>query len=117
MVSVPSLPWHSKMTHASIRLRDSTNQVAPYLPLLPESPSLQILVRGLIQRQASCLLSDPWANAFKEHPGSPDSQWAFGDQVKPPVSDLVFESKFELDSLAAFLKVSILFSLFKNYTN
>ena len=87
------------------RLRDSTNQVAPYLPLLNQSPELKDLVKGLIARQARCIVSDPWANAFKEHPDSANSEWAFADEVKPRVSDLVFECKFELDSLAAFLKV------------
>ena len=87
------------------RLRDSTNQVAPYLPLLSQSFALRDLIKGLIARQVKCLLSDPWANAFKKNAQGPTSEWAFADDVTPPVSELVFECKFELDSLAAFFKV------------
>ena len=91
-------------------LRDSTNQVAPYMPLLNFDEKLKQMILGLIHRQAKCILSDPWANAFKEKPDGPVSQWAFDDTVKPPVSNLVFESKFELDSLAAFLKVTLFYT-------
>ena len=87
-------------------LRDSTNQCAPYMPLLNVSNNLKDMIKGLVSRQAKCIISDVWANAFKENPSGPDSEWAFADVVKPPVSDLVFESKIELDSLAAFLKLS-----------
>jgi meiotically up-regulated gene 157 (Mug157) protein len=87
-------------------LRDSTNQCAPYMPLLSMSNNLKDMIKGLIARQAKCIISDVWANAFKENPSGQISEWAYADVVKPQVSDLVFESKFELDSLAAFLKIS-----------
>lgn len=87
-------------------LRDSTNQCAPYMPLIAVSNNLKEMIKGLISRQVKCIRSDVWANAFKENASGPNSEWAYGDTVKPPVSELVFESKFELDSLAAFLKLS-----------
>src|SRR5579871_324062 len=68
-------------------LRDSTNQMWPYLPLVDEDPELQNLFIGLINRQAGCVLTDPYANAFER-------------------SLQVWERKLELDSLASFLRLS-----------
>ena len=76
------------------------------MPLLSLSNNLKDMIKGLISRQAKCILSDVWANAFKSSPKGPNSEWAYGDKVTPHISDLVFECKFELDSLAAFIKLS-----------
>ena len=75
-------------------LRDSTAQVWPYLPLVPEDPQLQDLIRGVITRQNRCILIDPYANAFNKEPG--ESQWKDDlTEMKPELH----ERKWEIDSL------------------
>jgi hypothetical protein len=76
-------------------LRDSSAQVWPYLPLMKEDPRLQQLIAGVINRQAGCILLDPYANAFykDEHQ---KSQWQSDrTEMKPGVH----ERKWEVDSL------------------
>ncbi len=75
-------------------LRDSTAQVWPYLPFVPEDPRLQDLIRGVIARQNRCILIDPYANAFNKEPG--ESQWKDDlTEMKPELH----ERKWEIDSL------------------
>lgn len=84
-------------------LRDSTNQVLPYIPYAPEDADLQVLLEGLIARQAKSVLIDPFANAFNFKPNGQGHQ---SDQRTPPMGPAVFEGKYEIDSLCAFLKLS-----------
>ena len=75
-------------------LRDSTAQVWPYLPLVPEDPRLQDLIKGVIARQNRCIIIDPYANAFNKEPG--ESQWKDDlTEMKPELH----ERKWEIDSL------------------
>jgi uncharacterized protein len=76
-------------------LRDSSAQVWPYLPLMPEDPQLQQLIAGVINRQTRCILLDPYANAFYKDE-TKVSEWKsdFTD-MKPGVH----ERKWEVDSL------------------
>ena len=75
-------------------LRDSSAQVAPYVPLARGDAGLKRLIAGLIRRQATCMLIDPYANAFNE-----TASGAGHTTDLPPQHPQVWERKFELDSL------------------
>lgn len=95
-------------------LRDSSNQMQSYLPLLNNSAannSIASLYRGVINLQARYLLTSPFCNSFQPpvESGIPpaDNSAASDDVVVPPYNNAsVFECKYELDSLAAFLEIS-----------
>ena len=76
-------------------LRDSSAQVWPYLPLCKEDEDLKQLIKGVINRQVKCILSDPYANAFykNEHKQSP---WK-NDRTQ--MHRGIHERKWEVDSL------------------
>src|SRR5579859_6965995 len=77
-------------------LRDSSAQVWPYLSLCKDDKDLQRLVRGVIHRQAKCVLKDPYANAFYKDE-TKVSEWKKTDltDMKPGIH----ERKWEIDSL------------------
>lgn len=82
-------------------LRDSAAQVWPFLPLAREDEALRGLLEGLLRRQAKSVLLDPYANAFYREP-------VFGEW-KDDLTEMrpgVHERKWELDSLAYFLRLS-----------
>lgn len=92
-------------------IRDSTNQLLPYLAFAPSDQALQNLILGAVNIQASQLLYDPYANAFLPPEDAPihmdGDMPSRSDEVYPLYDpQRVWESKYELDSLAAFLKLS-----------
>jgi hypothetical protein len=83
-------------------LRDSSAQVWPYLPLMHEDPQLQQLIAGVINRQARCVLKDPYANAFYKNENKV-SEW------KSDLTDMqpgVHERKWEVDSLCYTIRLA-----------
>ncbi len=75
-------------------LRDSTAQVWPYLQFAGEDKKLKTLLAGVVNRQARCILIDPYANAFNY--AATGSQWETDrTQMKPELH----ERKWEIDSL------------------
>ncbi len=94
-------------------LRDSANQMQSYLSLLKanaSTSSLASLYRGVINLQARYILSAPHCNSFQPPVESglpPTRNQELPDNFSPPVSNTtIFECKYELDSLAAFLEIS-----------
>lgn len=95
-------------------LRDSANQMQSYVPVLKadsSADSIASLYRGVINLQSRYILTDPYCNSFQppveSNVSASVNSAASSDTVKPTYSNLtVFECKYELDSLAAFLEVS-----------
>lgn len=75
-------------------LRDSSAQVWPYVPLAANDEPLRKLIAGVINRQAKCILLDPYANAFLD--GNEISEWKSDITIMKPG---VHERKWEVDSL------------------
>ena len=70
-------------------IRDSTNQVAPYIRLARNDNSLWCLLLGVLNRQAKCLSRDVYANAFKFNDNTTaDHLWG-SDKTDPPMSAYV----------------------------
>ncbi|KAK2808040.1 hypothetical protein FQN50_005122 [Emmonsiellopsis sp. PD_5] len=87
-------------------LRDSTNQLTQYQSLAKKDPNIENLILGAINTQAEFVLQSPYCNAFQPPPPSgleptPSTQQ---DTVHPAYEpSVIFECKYELDSLANFL--------------
>ncbi|KAA0146172.1 hypothetical protein FNF31_01766 [Cafeteria roenbergensis] len=97
-------------------LRDSANQVAPYMRFVSQDSGLFSLISGLVRRQARQVLVDPYANAHQLE-GSPPSPHtddststpAFAGTRVGAMGPTIFERKFEIDTLANFLHLSASF--------
>lgn len=101
-------------------LRDSASQLYSYLSFLsPHNAegndnidSLNSLWRGLINSHARYILISPYCHAFQPPPESgvsPTHNGAYSQNNPQPGYDpkKVFDCKWELDSLASFLQVSV----------
>ncbi|KAK4162113.1 hypothetical protein QBC43DRAFT_322370 [Cladorrhinum sp. PSN259] len=95
-------------------LRDSASQIYSYLPLLEASQdpdSLASLWRGLINSHSRYIVISPYCHSFqppRESGIQPTPNGANNvNHPKPSFDpDLVFDCKWELDSLASFLQIS-----------
>ena len=87
---------------AAMWLRDSTNQVWPYLALASGDANLMDLFRGLINRQAACVRIDPYANSFYRDSSETGEWQSDHTEMRPGVH----ERKYELDSLCAVLRLA-----------
>ena len=75
-------------------LRDSSAQVMQYLFFANECPSVRKLIIGLLKKQFTYILIDPYANAFNREANGNGHVYDLDKQ-----SAWVWERKFELDSL------------------
>lgn len=98
-------------------LRDSTNQILPYLQFARKDSKLKTLIQGLIIRQAKSVLLDPYANAFlpdqgawpAPHADDITTTRAFAGTRSNAMLPGIFERKYELDSLCSVLHLSSLY--------
>ena len=84
-------------------LRDSTAQVKPYLALAKEDEVLRQTILGLVERQFSFILLDPYANAFNQAPNGRGHQT---DHTE--LNPWIWERKYEVDSLCYPLQLAYL---------
>lgn len=75
-------------------LRDSAAQVRPYLYFCDQNQRLSDLIAGVLKRQITYILHDPYANAFNKECNGNGHQ----DDLTQ-MTDLVWERKYEVDSL------------------
>ena len=106
-------------------LRDSTNQVLPYMELnfFQFDHHLQNMIIGLIQQQTRFILKDPYANAHYLSDQLPSERFdspAISPNVETDITSKpgyastrinamvagIYERKYELDTLCSFLKLS-----------
>ncbi|KAI9305044.1 hypothetical protein BJ944DRAFT_265875 [Cunninghamella echinulata] len=93
-------------------IRDSTNQILPYISFIGNDEALKKLLLGVIFTQASFLEYDPYANAFLKpwYAKNAQDHASMGrllDKVIPQYdAQFVWESKYELDSFGHFFQLS-----------
>eukprot|EP00940_MAST-03C_sp_MAST-3C-sp2_P002414 g2414.t1 len=103
-------------------LRDSQNQVLPYLRFAAKEPDgIGALVRGLIRRHVASVLLDPYANSFQFSPediACDAGAWLVDNTTKrDPVTGErvnamrvgVHQRKWEMDSLLSILRLGRLY--------
>lgn len=95
-------------------LRDSMNQVLPYMSFAKKDSNLQQMLAGLVRQQTLLILADPYANAHSlpniagPSPNVNDQTTfpGFGPSRSNAMVPGIYERKYELDSLCSFLKLS-----------
>ncbi|AMR31685.1 Tat pathway signal protein [Mucilaginibacter sp. PAMC 26640] len=83
-------------------LRDSSAQVWPYIAFINKDAELKNLVAGVINHQATCILRDPYANAFYDDPNKVSEWQSDVTDMKPGLH----ERKWEIDSLCYPIRLS-----------
>lgn len=76
-------------------LRDSSAQLRPYIFLAAEDERMRELICRVIRTQISCILHDPYANAFNQNA---DGR-GHGATDHTEMSPFIWERKYEVDSL------------------
>lgn len=92
-------------------LRDSTAQVHQYLPLTARNSAVADVIEGLIRRQMQCVLYDPYANAFNE-----EENGRGHIKDRPLQKPMVWERKYEIDSLCFVLWLCCTFCKYSGRT-
>lgn len=85
-------------------LRDSTNQLRPYLITASENEKVSKIIEGVMKKQFLCILKDPYANAFNECANGAGHQ---SDDTQ--MSEDVWERKYEVDSLCYPIQLAYLY--------
>lgn len=85
-------------------LRDSTNQLRPYLLTARDNERIQKIIEGVLKKQCRCILSDPYANAFNESANGKGHQ-TDETEMKPDI----WERKYEVDSLCYPVQLAYLY--------
>ena len=85
-------------------LRDSTNQLRPYLLVAKENERVAKYIEGVFKKQCLCILSDPYANAFNEEPNGMGHQ---SDLTR--MAPDIWERKYEIDSLCYPVQLAYLY--------
>src|SRR5690625_5061724 len=84
-------------------LRDSAAQIRPYLLLVQEDEELANIIEGVVLKQIEFINHDPYANAFNSEPNGEGHQ-----DDKTDMTPLIWERKYEIDSLCYPLQLSYL---------
>ncbi|ASN07283.1 metal-independent alpha-mannosidase [Virgibacillus necropolis] len=85
-------------------LRDSAAQVRPYLMLAENDTKMADLIEGVINKQFACIIHDSYANAFNEEANGK----RYHDD-KTEMTSLLWERKYEIDSLCYPIQLAYLF--------
>lgn len=85
-------------------LRDSTNQLRPYLLTAADTPRIRAILEGVLKKQCRCILSDPYANAFNAGPDGSGHQ-SDATRMQPDI----WERKYEIDSLCYPVQLAYLY--------
>ena len=85
-------------------LRDSTAQLKPYLFVAKQDPKIRQTIAGLVKRQMTLILKDPYANAFN----IADNWKGHHETDHTDLSGWIWERKYEVDSLCYPLQLAYL---------
>lgn len=85
-------------------LRDSSNQLRPYLLTAKDDPRVREILLGVMKKQILCILADPYANAFNE-----EANGAGHQSDKTAMQPFIWERKYEIDSLCYPIQLAYLY--------